>query len=136
MATVAVVTGFPSVPGGEPSTTASRYPSAAVAVRPTVIGGETTSAAPPTIRGYVKKKGLWTPPVRATSKVATVMATDPSTPNLAAPSASAGSRSCTTSTNMPVSASRTRMAGSLAGQSPVTATIVVVARRKTQLTIL
>src|SRR5688572_26824360 len=100
-------------------------------IRDLTVTGVQTCALP-----ILKKNGLCTPPVRATSNVATVIATDPSTPNLAGPSASAGSRSCTTSTNMPVSASSTRIAGSLAGQSPVTATTVVVASRKIQLTIL
>ena len=48
-----------------------------------VIGGLTTRAAPPTMSGKVKKNGLATPPVRATSIVATVIATEPSSANFA-----------------------------------------------------
>ncbi len=98
------------------------------------MGGDTTRAAPPTISGNVKKNGLATPPVRATSIVATVIATDPSRANLAGPRASDGSRSWTTSTNTPARTISMRMAGSFSGQRPLTATIVVVASRKTQLT--
>ena len=71
----------------------------AAVVRATVIGGLTTSAAPPTISGKAKKNGLAWPPVSATSRVATVIATEPSTTNLAGPSASAGRRSWTITTN-------------------------------------
>ena len=84
--------------------------------------------------GKVKKNGLWTPPVSATRNVAAVSATEPSTTNRAGPSASAGSRSWTTMTNSPARASSTRIAAWVAGHSPVTATIVAVAMRKTQLT--
>ena len=93
---------------------------AAAAVSATVIGGETTSAAPPTISGKAKKNGLATPPVRATSRVATVIATEPSTTNLAGPRASAGSRSWTTSDEQP--GEREQDAGSpaaVSGHSPV-----------------
>ena len=85
--------------------------------------------------GKAKKNGLSTPPVRATSRVATVIATDPSTTNLAWPSASPGSRSWTTTTNMPENASRMRIAGWVSGHSPVAATIPVVVSRKIQATI-
>src|SRR6478735_515216 len=102
----------------------------AAAAKPTVMIGETTSAAPPTISGKAKKNGLATPPVRATSNVATVIAADPSTTNLAGPSVSGGSRSWTVRTNRPDSASRTRIAGSVSGHSPVVTTTTVVASRK------
>ena len=84
--------------------------------------------------GNVKKNGLSTPPVNATRNVAAVSATEPSTTNLPGPSASEGSRSWTTITNRPASASNTRIAAWVSGHSPVTATIVAVAMRKTQLT--
>ncbi len=100
-----------------------------------MIGGETTSAAPPTMSGKAKKNGLAAPPVRATRRVATVIATEPSTTNLAGPSVSGGSRSWTTTTNSPANASRMRIAGSVSGHSPVAATMTVVVSRKTQATI-
>ena len=95
-----------------------------------MIVGETTSAAPPTMSGKAKKNGLSTPPVRATSRVATVMATDPSTTNLAGPSVSDGSSSWTMTMNRPDMARRTRIADSVSGHSPVTATTAVVLSRK------
>ena len=107
---------------------------AAAATRVSVIGGETTSAAPPTMSGKAKKNGLATPPVSATRSVATVIATDPSTTNFAGPSVSGGSRSWTTTTNRPENARRMRIAGSVSGHSPVAATMTVVVRRKTQAT--
>src|SRR5204863_72218 len=70
MPTTATASG-PSGPN-VPANTARTYPIAAAAVRPTVIGGETTRAAPPTISGNAKKNGLATPPVSATRRVATV----------------------------------------------------------------
>ena len=96
---------------------------AAAVTRVSVIGGETTSAAPPTMSGKAKKNGLATPPVSATRSVATVIATDPSTTNFAGPSVSDGSRSWTTTTNRPEKARRMRIAGSVSGHSPVAATI-------------
>ncbi len=63
--------------------------------------------------------------------VATVIPTEPSTTNLAGPSAVAGSRSWMTSTNAPASASRMKIAVWLCGHSPVTPTMVVAARRNT-----
>ena len=95
-----------------------------------MITGETTSAAPPTNSGNAKKNGLASPPVRATSSVATVIATEPSTTNLAGPSVSAGSRSWMTTTNSPAKASSTKIAGWVSGHSPVAATIAVVISRK------
>ena len=82
--------------------------------------------------GKAKKNGLLSPPVSATRRVATVIATEPSTTNLAGPSVSGGSRSWTTTTNSPANASRTKMAGCVSGHSPVAATIAVVVSRKTQ----
>src|SRR6478752_8823215 len=105
---------------------------AAAAVNATVIGGLTTSAAPPTINGKAKKNGLAWPPVSATSNVATVIATEPSTTNLAGPRVSSGSRSWTITTNNPANASRTKIAGCVSGHSPVAATMTVVVSRKTQ----
>ena len=95
--------------------------------------GETTSAAPPTINGNVKKNGLSSPPVRSTSSVANVIATLPSMMNLAVPSEFGGSRSWITRTNRPAAASSAKIADWVSGQRPVTATITVVARMKTQL---
>src|SRR4029079_10551650 len=107
---------------------------AAAVTRVRVIGGETTNAAPPTVRRKAKKNGLATPPVSATRSVATVIATDPSTTNFAGPSVSDGSRSWTTTTNRPEKARRMRIAGSVSGHRPVAATMTVVVRRKTQAT--
>src|SRR6478752_9512074 len=104
----------------------------AAAAKPTVMIGETTSAAPPTISGKAKKNGLAPPPVRATSNVATVIATDPSTTNLAGPSVSGGSSSWTTTMNSPANASNTKIAGWVSGHSPVAATMTLVVSRKTQ----
>src|SRR3954470_4253513 len=133
MPTTAAVAG--PRPASDPATTASTYPTAAAVTSVRVIGGETTSAAPPTMSGKAKKNGLATPAVSATRSVATVIATDPSTTNFAGPSVSVGSKSCTTTTNSPEKARRIRIAGSVSGQSPVAATMTVVVRRKTQATI-
>jgi hypothetical protein len=100
-----------------------------------VIGGLTTSAAPPTISGNAKKNGLSWPPVSATSRVATVIATEPSTTNLAGPSVSAGNRSWTTTTKIPVAASRMRIAACVSGHRSVATTIAPVMRMNTQATI-
>ncbi len=86
--------------------------------------GETTSAAPPTISGNVKKNGLSWAPVSRTSSVANVIATLPSTMNLAVPSEFGGSRSWITSTNRPAAARSAKIAGWVSGQRPVTATII------------
>ena len=94
--------------------------------------GETTSAAPPTISGNAKKNGLAPPPVSATSSVATVIATEPSTTNLAGPSVSGGSSSWTITMNRPAKASKMKIAGWVSGHSPVAATMTVVVSRKTQ----
>ena len=125
----------PMLPGGEPARTPVRYPRAATTVSPTVTADETTRAAPATMSGNVKKNGLRTPPVSATRNVAAVRATEPSTTNRPGPSASDGRRSCTTMTNNPDRARSTRIAACVSGHRPVTATIVAVAIRKTQLTI-
>ena len=61
-----------------------------------------------------------------------MIATLPSRTNFAVPSAPAGNRSWTTRTNTPAAARRTRIAVWVSGQSPVTATIIDVARMKTQ----
>ena len=106
----------------------------AVVASASVARGETTSAAPPTISGKVKKNGLLSWPVSRTRIAAKVMATEPSTMNLALPSDSAGTRSWTTRTKNPARASSTRMAAWLSFHRPVTATIVVVDRRKIQAT--
>ncbi len=100
-----------------------------------MIRGETTSAAPPTISGNVKKNGLFSAPVSSTSSVAKVIATLPSTTNFAVPSERGGSRSWTTRTKIPANARRAKIASWVSGQSPVTATIMNVARMNTQLTI-
>ena len=99
------------------------------------MGWATTSAAPPTISGKAKKNGLATPPVRATRRVATVIATDPSTMNLAGPSVSGGSRSWTITTNRPDRASSTKMAACVSGHRLVAATMADVVRMNTQATI-
>jgi hypothetical protein len=75
-----------------------------------VIRGETTSAAPPTISGNVKKNGLFSAPVSSTSSVANVIATLPSTTNFAVPSERGGRRSWTTSTKTPANARRAKIA--------------------------
>ena len=100
-----------------------------------VTRAETTSAAPPTMSGNVKKNGLSLPPVSSTRRVANVIATLPSTTNFALPSEVGGSRSWTTRTNSPAVARSAKIAGCVSGHRPVTATIVDVARMKTQLTI-
>jgi len=83
----------------------------------------------------VKKNGLWSRPVSTTSRVANVTATLPSRTNLAVPSAPVGRRSWTTRTNTPAAARSAKIAGWVSSQSPVTATIVEVARMKTHDTI-
>src|SRR3954452_488588 len=133
MPTTAAVAG--PRPASDPATTASTYPTAAAATSVRVIGGEPTGAAPPTMSGKAKKNGLATPPVKATSNVAPVSATDPSTTNLAGPSVSDGSRAWTTTTKSAANASRMRIAASVSGHSPVTPTMTVVARMKTHATI-
>ena len=85
--------------------------------------------------GKVKKNGLLSPPVRRTRSVANVMATLPSTTNLAAPRPVGGMRSWTIRTKIPANASRANIDGWVSRHRPVMATIVDVARMKTQLTI-
>src|SRR3954452_793041 len=119
---------------GRPTEIAARYARLATAVSTTVALDDTTSAAPPTMSGNVKKNGLDACPVIRTSSAANVIATDPSMTNFAGPSASAGSTSCTTRTKRPASATRTRIPGCCSRHSPVTATTTEVARRNTQAT--
>ncbi len=100
-----------------------------------VTDWDTMRAAPATISGKVKKNGLATPPVRATSIAAPVRPTDPSTMNLAEPRAFDGSSSLTRMRNIPANASRMRMACWFSGQSvpPMVRTMIAVTRMKIQL---
>src|SRR3954451_23707372 len=114
---------------------AAMYARQAAAARPRVTRGDTTSAAPPTISGKVKKNGLWSRPVRTTRRVAKVMATLPSRTNFAVPNVPVGRRSWRTTTNNPAAARSAKIAGSVSRQRPVRATIVDAARMKTHDTI-
>ena len=67
--------------------------------------------------------------------MAIVTANEPSTTNLALPSASGGSRSWMTRTNRPEIARRMKIWGWVSGHRPVTATVLPVARMKIQDTI-
>src|SRR3954452_3629834 len=89
---------------GRPTEIAARYARLATAVSTTVALDDTTSAAPPTMSGNVKKNGLDACPVIRTSSGANVVRADPSVANFGGTGSSAGSTSCTTRTKRPASA--------------------------------